>query len=375
MIGEESEPPYDRPPLSKDVLVDGDPAVPVLRSVEDWAADDVELVLSTRVDRLIPAERRVVLDDGGTVTADAVVLATGGRPRELPAAASVASGSVASLRTFADACRIGALLRQSNAVSIVGAGFIGCEVASQARSLGCDVTVFDVQDHPMVAALGREVGSAMGRMHRSAGVDLRMGEGISSMEETPAGVVVRSDRGSVIETDLVVVGVGLRPNVELAERAGIRVSDGIEVDDHCRTSIPEVLALGDVANHPSRVVGGRVRLEHHRNAERQAMVAASTLTGGADCHDEVPWFWSDQLGSQIQMAGARTDDCTVVIRADPDSNAFTAFYVDSQSRLRAVVALDAPRTVRAATPLISAGKRVRVEVLSDAGSTLESAIY
>jgi 3-phenylpropionate/trans-cinnamate dioxygenase ferredoxin reductase subunit len=295
------------------------------------------------------------------VAADAVLLATGCRPRRIP---GVEGDRVVHLRTLDDAVRLRGYLRPGVRVITVGAGFIGSEVAAVARGAGAEVTVLEMLDVPLERVLGRELGAVFGRMHRDNGVDLRTGEVVESVTETGGGVIVRTRRGTVVEGDVVVVGIGTVPNTEVAERSGIRVDGGVLVDEYCRTNVENVLAAGDVTSHWHPLFGRRLRVEHFDNATKQAMAAAKNLLGRPTVHADPHWFWSDQYEFNLQHAGdaGRWDE--VVVRGSVDDLDFIAFYL-ADGVVRAAFAVDRGAEMSVAKEMIAAQARPEVARLRD----------
>lgn len=373
LVGAEPEPPYDRPPLSKDVLLGKTPPEQIrLRSAEDWAADEIELLLGTRVTGLLPAERRLLVYDGTgperALPVDKVLFATGGRVRRLDVPGAALDG-VHYFRTLADALAVRRHLQPDAPVVVVGAGFIGAEVAAVARQTGCRVTVLEVADVPLRRVLGDEVGARYARYHRERGVDLRLGVGVERIEGDDRVRAVVATDGSRIEAACVVVGIGIEPEVEVAKAAGIDVGDGILVDEYCRTSLENVYAAGDVACAPNSFYGGRVRLEHWQNAQNQGVAAGRSMAGAGEPYGEVPWFWSDQFDLRLHLAGRVSPDYDVVYRGDPESDAYCAFY-HQDGVIRGALGVNRPREVRAAMRLIAKGAPVDLAQLAEEGRDL-----
>ncbi|MFD2801105.1 NAD(P)/FAD-dependent oxidoreductase, partial [Prauserella oleivorans] len=334
---------------------------------EQWCAESgVDLRLGTQVSRLDPGTGSVVLADGTALDADAVLLATGGRPRRLP---GVDGTRVHTLRTRADADRLRESLRPGARIVIVGAGFIGAEVASTARARGADVVVLDALDVPMSGVLGARMGAVCAQLHRAHGVELRLGEPVESVVEGRSGVTVRTASGWRTDADAVVVGAGIVPAVEVAERSGIAVRDGILVDASGRTSMPNVYAAGDVANHDHPLFGTRIRAEHVEAANRLATVAADTMLGREAVFADPHWFWSDQYGTNLQFTGYAADHDRIVLRGTPDEFDFCAFYL-RDGVVRAAFAAERGEDVVAAKELIGRAQRVDPAVLADPGADL-----
>jgi len=348
MIGAEEHPPYERPPLSKEYLR-GEQNEPVFARPADWYEEnDVELRLGTRVASLDPSGPSVETEGGERIDADAVLLATGGSPRRLPDAPEQ---GVLYLRSIEDSDRIRKALTGGRLV-VVGAGFIGAEVAASARAKGVDVTVLEMAPVPLQRALGDEVGRIYGQIHRDHGVDLRTEEGVERIESADGGVVVRTSKGDAIEAEAVVVGVGIVPNADLAEAAGLAVSNGVDVDASCRTSAPGVFACGDVANHDHPLFG-RIRTEHFDNALKMGAHVAGAMLGREEPFADPHWFWSDQYDVNLQYAGFAMSWDKVVIRGSLEERDGAAFYLN-EGMLLAALGLNRGKDVRRAMKLIAA---------------------
>ncbi len=364
LVGDEPDPPYERPPLSKEYLRGEKPAEDLrLREEGWWDENDVELRLSTRVVRLDPAAREVELSDGERLGYDRLLLATGARNRPLSMPGGGLAG-VFQLRTLEDADRLREASRAGARAVVVGAGFIGMEVAASLRSLGLDVTVVEVFEAPLVRAIGAEMGRVLEAIHRDRGVAFRFGEGVERLEgDGRVGRVVTTG-GEAIDADLVVAGVGVRPNAELAEDAGLPVDNGILVNERLETNVPGVFAAGDVANHEHPVFGRRIRVEHFDNASRMGAAAAGNMLGRGASFDDAHWFWSDQYEHTIDHAGFAPEWDQVVVRGSVEERDFVAFYL-KDGLLRAAFGVDRGRDVRRARDLIRAGRPVDPERLRD----------
>jgi 3-phenylpropionate/trans-cinnamate dioxygenase ferredoxin reductase subunit len=349
LIGEEPHPPYERPPLSKEYLRGEQPFEKGLVRPEGWFEEQgIETRFGVRAERVDPREGVVALQGGERVPYHALLLATGGRPRTLP---GPPGDRVLYLRTIEDAERIRAHLEAGSHLVIVGGGFIGAEVAASARMLGLGVTVLERHEAPLVRAIGPEIGRVYAEIHREHGVDLRTGEGVEGVQETAEGVVVRTTTGAVIEGDVVVVGVGIQPNVELAEAAGLEVDNGIAVDEFCRTSVEGIFAAGDVANHYHPVFGRRIRVEHYDNALKQGTAAARNMLEQDEVFDDPHWFWSDQYEYNLQYAGFAHEWDEIVVRGSLEDRDFVAFYL-KDGVILAALGLNRGGDVRRAMKLI-----------------------
>jgi 3-phenylpropionate/trans-cinnamate dioxygenase ferredoxin reductase component len=349
LVGEEPELPYERPPLSKEYLRGEQPLDRLFLQPQSWyEQNDVEVRLGIRATGVDPVGRAIELSDGERLEYDSLLLATGGRPRKLP---GEPLERVLYLRAIGDADRIRPQLEPGRRVVVVGAGFIGAEVAASARTLGVEVTCLEMLEVPLERALGKEIGRIYAEIHREHGVDLRTGEGVESIEETDGGMRVRTTKGADIEGDVVVVGVGIQPNVELAESAGAKIDNGVVVDEFCRTTVDGIYAAGDVANHFCPVFGRHIRVEHFDNAIKHGSAAARSLMGGTEAYDDPHWFWSDQFEHNLQYAGYAAEWDEVVIRGSTEDRNFVAFYLKDEVVL-AALGLNRGKDVRRTMKLI-----------------------
>ena len=362
IIGEEDELPYDRPPLSKQFLTADEPALKPLEK-EDFY-DGVELRLGQRAVGLDRAAGAVRLADGTEVTGEHVVIATGTRARSLPLLPD--GERVARLRSAADAVRIRAALAEVRSLVVIGGGFIGCEVAASAGSLGIDVTIVEPAVAPVVRGVGEWVGGVLADVHRDHGVDVRLGVAVAHAEHRSSGVSVVLTDGTRIETEFVVVGIGAQACTDWLAGSGLPLADGVVCDDRCRVAGGggRIWAAGDVARWPSGTFGGDRRVEHWTNAvEQSAVVAANLLDDGSDVrHDPVPYVWSDQYGHKIQIlgdVGSRFE--TTLLQGSVAERRFAVAYAD-QGVLCGVVAFDMPREIVQKRPLIARAAR-----MADAG--------
>ena len=350
LVGEETDVPYERPPLSKEYLrgEQGRDELPV--HTEDWYREqDVELRLGVRATALDPSGPTVIVEGGERLEADAVLLATGGRPRRMP---GKPSDRVLYLRRIGDADRIREVIRSGRLV-VVGAGFIGAEVAASARTRGAEVTVLEKNEVPLNRAIGEEMGRIYAAIHRDHGVDLRTEDGVASIEETAGGLVVRTDRGDSIETDAVLVGIGIEPNVELAQAADLEVNNGVVVDQRCETSAPGVFACGDMANHAHPTFGRGIRVEHFDNALKMGTHVAGAMLGEREPFTDPHWFWSDQYDVNLQYAGFAYEWDDIVIRGSMEDLDGVAFYL-MDGVLLGALGLNRGRDVRRSMKLIGA---------------------
>ncbi len=369
LIGAEPHLPYERPPLSKELLVGTTEPVQIrIQSDQDWDDQQVALRLSTTVVSIDPSSRELVFADGGRARPDKVLLCTGGRPRRLALPGADLDG-VVYLRTLDDSLAIREHLRPGASVVVVGGGFVGTEVAASAIASGCTVTLIEADDVILWRALGRELGAILQRYHVRQGARVETGTSLERIVGSPTVTHVVTTNGERIDADLVVVGIGIVPAVELAEGAGLETANGIVVNEHCETSVEGIYAAGDVANHHNPFLRCRLRLEHWQNAQNQGVAAARSMLGARDGFREVPWFWSDQYDLTVQVAGHVGPNCTIVYRGDPSSSSFSLFYLHDGT-VRAVAGINRPRDVRAATRLIETAQVVGPAQLADEGVDL-----
>ncbi len=362
LVGEEPARPYERPPLSKEMLT-GDAPPQFFHPEARYGERDITLMLGARAEAIDADAGVVRLADGTSLGYDALLLATGGRARRLDVPGGEA---ILYLRTLDDARALRARLLGGGRVVCVGAGVIGLEIASSARALGCDVTVIEAGPGVMGRSLTPDFAAHIAALHRANGVELRLGTGIAAIE---GGEVVCAD-GTRIPADLVVAGVGMRRNTELAEAAGVAVENGILVDELGRTSLPGIFAAGDVAAflHPRL---GRLRQESWRHAQNHGIAVGRAMAGGDAPYDDVPWFWTDQHGTNLQQAGLADPALRAVMRGERGGASFAAFHLDGENRVVSATGINAPREIRAAMALIQSGRQVDPVALADPAANLQ----
>lgn len=352
LVGAEPHLPYDRPPLSKKVLAGDldDTTFPM-----DLAG--VEVLRDRRATGLRPG---VLETDAGPLDFDGLVLATGADPVRLPGA-----GPQHVLRTIDDARRLRERLRPGARVAIVGAGWIGAEVATAAAAAGARTVVVEAGGAPLAVALGTEVGRFAEPWYAAAGIELRLGTAVS--EVTPTGLALAD--GEHLDADTVVVGVGVRPAVGWLEGSGVKLDRGVVTDEYLAVSWPgsatPVVAVGDCAAWWSTRFGARLRVEHWDNAQHAPAVAAATLLGAPELYDPVPYVWSDQFGRMLQYAGHRPAQATMVWRGDPEGEKWAVGWFDDGGRLRAAFAVKRPADIVGARNLIKGGLPVDADRFAD----------
>jgi 3-phenylpropionate/trans-cinnamate dioxygenase ferredoxin reductase subunit len=327
LLGAEPERPYERPPLSKDYLRGESEREKAYVHPESFYDErEIELRTGTIAEAVDTGARAVTLAGGERLRYDRLLLATGAEPRRLDVPGADLEG-VLYLRTLADSDALRARLDAGGRAVVVGAGWIGAEVAASARERGVDVTVIEPLAVPLERALGRELGAIYRDVHRDRGVELLLGTGVEAFEGDGRVTGVRTSEGRTIECDFAVVGVGVVPRVGLAQAAGLAVDDGIVVDANLRTSAPDVFAAGDVANAEHPFYGRRIRVEHWANALNQGPAAARCMLGKDAPYDLVPYFFSDQYDTGMEYSGYATSWDEVVFRGDPAGREFIAFWV------------------------------------------------
>jgi 3-phenylpropionate/trans-cinnamate dioxygenase ferredoxin reductase component len=366
IVSDDAALPYERPPLSKQFLTPtSDGTATLLKPAEWYESNDVNVLLRTRATAIDTASKTVALSTGEDIGYDKLLIATGVRARNLP---QVNSERILTLRSIADAQVVRTRLAAAEKVAVLGGGFIGCEAASTAVTMGKRVTVLERTQTLMQAALGPVIGGVMTDVHRAAGVHVLTGGVVQNVEETPTTLVARTDHG-VIEADLVVIGAGSAPNVELAQEAGLNVDGGIVTDQFSRTSAPDVYAAGDAAAtfHPH--YEEHLRVEHHDSAIRHGASAAKNMLGMEDPFMEAHWFWSDQYEHSIQQVGRARPEDEVVVRGSLDDLSFSAFSL-RVGRITRVISLNRPKDVLAVRRMLFTEHSVTAEQLQDEATQL-----
>jgi 3-phenylpropionate/trans-cinnamate dioxygenase ferredoxin reductase subunit len=364
IIGDEPWIPYQRPPLSKKFLA-GDLEIERLyfKPERFYPEHNIDLVLSTRVTELDTDTKAIRTADGETVEYDKLLLTTGGRVREIPVPGNDLGG-VHYLRNIADVKEIQGGFLDGSRLVIVGAGYIGLEVAAVAVKRGLDVTVLETEERALSRVTAPEVSEFFERVHQAAGVKLEFGRMVSEFGGSSRLEKVVCADGSEFAADLAIVGIGIIPNIELAEAAGISCENGIVVNEFCETSAPDVYAAGDCTFHPNELFGRCVRLESVHNALEQAKTAATAMCGEPVAYAEAPWFWSDQYDIKLQITGLNQGYDQVVVRGDRDTDSFAAFYLQDR-RLLAVDAINSPREFMLGKKLVAARAKLSPEELAD----------
>src|SRR5215469_14400106 len=369
LIGEEPVRPYERPPLSKEYLQGKAEAdVAYMHDPAYYDKNDIDLRLSTPVRGLEPADRQVVLASGERLGYDAVLLATGATPRRLAVPGADLAG-VHYLRTMADAERLRMAITGATRVVVIGAGWIGCEVAASARQLGADVALVELGRLPLERVLGPELGAFYRDVHADHGVELHFDSGIETLRGAGRVEEVRLADGTVLAADVVVAGVGVTPRVELAEAAGLALDNGVVTDEYLAASAAAVFAAGDVASAWHPVFARRIRLEHWSSALNQGPVAARNMMGRRTPYEQIPYFYSDQYDVGMEYSGYARDWDQVVFRGDPASREFIAFWL-SGGRVVAGMNVNVWDVADSIAALVAAGGRADLSRLLDPGVAL-----
>ncbi len=363
IIGEEPYIPYQRPPLSKKFLT-GELSIErvYLRPMKFYQDNKIELLLGNRVVALHPQQRRIALADGSERRYDKLLLATGSNPKRLHVAGADLPG-ICYLRTIADVQRIRPYLVGGKNLVVIGGGYIGLEVSAAGVQCGMHVTLLEVADRILNRVTAPPMSDFFTQLHRDCGVDVRCNARVLRFEgrDRVRGVICD---GARLDADLVVIGIGILPNIELAQSAGLPCSDGIVVDEYCQTADAHIFAAGDCSNHPNPLLQRRLRLESVQNAVEQGKVAAANLCGKREPYAEIPWFWSDQYDVKLQIVGIAEGYDQVVQRGRMQDHAFSLFYL-RKGALIAVDAVNSPREYMACRKLIPQRPRIGPERLAN----------
>lgn len=370
LIGDEPGLPYQRPPLSKAYIAGkAQPSQVELRPLAFYAERGIDVIAPERVVGVARAARRVTLASGRTLPYEHLVLATGARAR-LPAIAGAGLAGIVALRTRADADGLLARLQQARRVVIVGAGFIGLEVGVVAREMGLDVRILEFTDRVLKRAVSAESAAFLAQAQIKRGIRISLLTGATAYTGSDGRVTgVLTTQGETVPADLVVVGIGVEPNVDLARDAGLVVQDGIVVDQRLLTADSAISAIGDCARFPAAYADGGLRLESVQNSVDQARCVAARLSGKPEAYAKVPWFWSDQGPNRLQIAGVALADDSVVLRGDPATGKFSVFRFRA-GRLSAVESINSAGDHMAARKLLANQTRISPDQAADCGLKL-----
>ena len=373
LVGDETWRPYERPPLSKAVLTDEpEPPIAYFHTAERYEEQRIELLLGSVADQLDPVAHRIRLSDGRHLNYDRLLLTVGGRARHLP----IPGGEKALyLRTIEDARLIRARLATARRIVCIGAGVIGLEIASSARQRGAEVTVLEALPRVMGRSVSPEGAQFVETLHRDAGVELHFGVIVDAIEGAVDGPFRVSCRGGgEFAGDVVIAGVGMQRNFALAEHAGLALEGGIAVDEFGRTSAPDVYAAGDITAFHHPLCDRRIRLESWRHAQNQGIAVGKAMCGDATPYEDIPWFWTDQHGIHLQVAGLPADAVRTVVRANAPPSVFTAVHLAYDGSVIGVTAANNPREIRSGQALIKAKCPVDPDALGDPSVPLQRLI-
>jgi 3-phenylpropionate/trans-cinnamate dioxygenase ferredoxin reductase subunit len=370
LIGEEEHYPYQRPPLSKKYLA-GELAAERLyvKPPSFYDNPDIELHLGTRVARINVAGKTVTDVDNDAYRYETLIIATGARVRKLDVPGSELTG-VHYLRNIQDVTAMHEYMHEDKRLVIIGAGYIGLEVAAVAASKGLRVTVIEMADRVMSRVVSEQVSEFYQAEHRQHGVNLMLSAGLAGFSGSTALEQVDLTDGTSVAADFVLICIGVLPNVELAEEAGLDVDNGIRVDDRCRTSDASVYAIGDCTNHPNSLLGQRLRLESVHNALEQAKTVARNICGDDLHYAQVPWFWSDQYDLKLQIAGISQGYDRTVLRGDPASRAFSCLYL-RDGQLIAIDSINSPKDFMQSKALIANHATINPDTLANVSVALK----
>ncbi|MBX4997191.1 NAD(P)/FAD-dependent oxidoreductase [Rhizobium lentis] len=373
LVGAETLHPYERPPLSKAAADASDPKF--IAAAEKYTESGIRLMTGLEAKNFDTASRTVTLSNGTALSYDKLLLATGASARSFPGAPGN-SLHIRSLRTHHDAAALREVMKPGRHLAIIGGGFIGLELAATARLHGAEVIVIEGLERVLKRGVPEEIAHLLTERHRAEGVDIRCGVSIETLTEEGGKAVIRLSTGEAIAADLALVGIGARPNVDIAERAGLAIDNGIAVDSHLQTSAPDVFAAGDCCSFPLSIYGGRrVRLESWRNAQEQGTLAAANMLGFEEAVSSVPWFWSDQYDLTLQISGL-AEGAVTHQRRELGAGAFILFHLDAGGRLIAASGIGpgnaVARDIRLAEMLIAAGARPDPAALAASDIKLKS---
>ena len=374
LIGDEVDLPYHRPPLSKDFL-SGDKAIDdiLLRPASVYENANITLKLGTRIDAIDREAKTICTEGGDSLSYDKLILATGARVRHLPVPGAELDG-VFYLRDSDDVRAIKNNVEAGKRAVIIGGGYIGLETAASLRKQGMDVTVLEAMPRILQRVTAPELSSFYKRIHNEEGVNILEGVMASEIRQADQALTVDTSCEQSFAADMVIIGIGVIPNIELAETAGLDVGNGIEVNEFCQTSDPDIYAAGDVTWHFNPIYERHIRLESVPNATEQAKVVALHINGNLKAYNSLPWFWSDQFDLKLQIAGLSEGYDDIVIRGDiKGSRNFAAFYFKGD-KILAVDAVNSPREFMFTKMALTKGQEIDKAVLADSKADLKTAI-
>jgi 3-phenylpropionate/trans-cinnamate dioxygenase ferredoxin reductase subunit len=364
IIGEEGHLPYQRPPLSKDFLLEEyKPERVSLKKKEFYEENGIDLILGKRAETIDTSLKEIVLSDENKINYDQLIIATGSRVRKLKVPGSEKTG-IYYLRDLNDANALKKQIKKSKKMVVVGAGYIGLEVASVAASLGIEVTVIEMANRVMNRTVDPVISSYYQKLHESHGVKIHLDNGLKEFQGKESVNAVLCSDGLKLDADVVVVGAGVLPNQEIAMDAGLKCENGITVNEYGETSDQDVYACGDCTNHPNKTLNTRLRLESVHNAMEQSKTVASTIMGNRDPYDQIPWFWSDQYDHKLQLVGISGEHDEIVMRGLESEQKFLLFYLKN-SVLIAVNAINSSKEFLICRKLVANKVKISSDVIKD----------
>ena len=374
VVGDEPNLPYHRPPLSKDFLSgQKDISDILIRPADAYKSADITMMLGTRIAAINPDEKTAITESAETLSFSKLILTTGARIRRLPIPGQDLP-HVYYLRDTQDVLAIKADVRAGKQAVIIGGGYIGLETAASLRKQGMEVTVLEAMDRILQRVTAPQLSAFYKRVHTEEGVKILENVGATEIVKTDDGLAVKTGDGQSLPADMVIIGIGVIPNTELASEAGLTVGNGIEVNEFCQTSHADVYAAGDVTWHHNPIYDRHIRLESVPNATEQAKVCADHINGKPKPYNSLPWFWSDQFDLKLQIAGLSTDYDDIIIRGDIEgSRSFAAYYFKGD-KLLAVDAVNAPRDFMMTRMALTKGKTLDKAILRDLEAELKSAM-
>lgn len=376
MVGRDAEPPYERPPLSKDYLAGEKPFQRLyIRPPEFWSENSIELLLGTEVAAVDSTSKIATLRDGGTIRFEHLIWAAGGEPRQLACPGGGLKG-VHCVRDKSDVDRIRTAVEQGAArIAVIGAGYVGLEAAATLAKIGCRVTVIEQLNRVLARVAGEDISTFYQEIHRSHGIDIRLGALVESIDGTAGSATgVRLASGDVVACDLVIVGIGISPSIAPLAAAGARTYNGIEVDALCRTSLPGIYAIGDCACYPGPAGNSAMtRLESVQNANDMAITAAKAICGDSQPYAPIPWFWSNQFDLRLQTIGLSAGHDHTVLRGSPADRTFSVVYL-KHGRVIALDCVNATRDYVDGRKLVESGAKPSAIKLADSGVRLRDLV-
>ena len=372
LIGEENYLPYQRPALSKGFLAgEIEEKRLYLKSQDYFDKNNIRIIRSCKVVAIDRNNKTILLENQKQLGYEKLVIATGSIVNKLKTSSKEID--LYYLRTIRDSLKIREKLRSKNKITVIGAGYIGLEIASIATKKNLEVSVLELENRVMGRVVSAEVSDFFQKKHQSEGVEFKFNTSITDIEDRGKQKRIICSDGSFLDTDVVVIGVGIKPNIELAKSSGLKCDNGILVDAHGQTSDPHIFAVGDCSNHPNNIFKQRLRLESVQNAVEQAKSIAASIAGSHKPYQEVPWFWSDQYNIKLQIAGISQDHDHRVIRGCPEEEKFSVFY-QKEKRLIAVDAINSPKEFMVGKKWIAMQAKIPFELIRNVDVDLKKIV-